>query len=158
MCDTTPPDISVTTPEDGGKYGRGETVNADYECRDEAGGSGVESCVGDKAKGEAIDTSTLGPKTFTVTAKDRAGNESRKQVTYEVVDRTAPTIDLTTPPDGLRTSSTRRLVLAGNTSEKSHAYRVIYDFAGFFRPVNGLPVVNEVRAGQAVPVKFSLER
>ncbi len=112
---------------------------------------------GDKAKGEAIDTSTLGPKTFTVTAKDRAGNESRKQVTYEVVDRTAPTIDLTTPPDGAEyILNQAAAVLADNTSENSHAYRVIYDFAGLFRPVNGLPVVNEVRAGQAVPVKFSL--
>ena len=33
---------------------------------------------------------------------------------------------------------------------------VIYDFTGFFRPVDNLPAVNGVKAGSAVPVKFSL--
>jgi hypothetical protein len=32
----------------------------------------------------------------------------------------------------------------------------IFPFAGFFRPVDNLPVLNSVKAGQAVPVKFSL--
>ncbi|HEY7628745.1 MAG TPA: PxKF domain-containing protein, partial [Ilumatobacteraceae bacterium] len=31
-----------------------------------------------------------------------------------------------------------------------------YDFSGFFRPVDNLPTTNTVKAGQAVPVKFSL--
>lgn len=31
-----------------------------------------------------------------------------------------------------------------------------YDFAGFFAPVDNLPVLNTVKAGQAIPVKFSL--
>lgn len=45
---------------------------------------------------------------------------------------------------------------AGNTSMTSASYTVIYDFAGFFRPVDDLPTVNRVKAGSAVPVKFSL--
>jgi hypothetical protein len=31
-----------------------------------------------------------------------------------------------------------------------------FDFSGFFRPVDNLPTVNVVKAGQGVPVKFSL--
>ncbi|HEX9774684.1 MAG TPA: PxKF domain-containing protein [Actinomycetota bacterium] len=31
-----------------------------------------------------------------------------------------------------------------------------YDFVGFFAPINGLPTLNRVKAGAAVPVKFSL--
>jgi hypothetical protein len=31
-----------------------------------------------------------------------------------------------------------------------------FDFAGFFQPVDNLPVLNRVNAGQAVPVRFSL--
>jgi Tol biopolymer transport system component len=31
-----------------------------------------------------------------------------------------------------------------------------YNFSGFFQPVDNLPVVNSVKAGQAVPIKFSL--
>jgi hypothetical protein len=33
---------------------------------------------------------------------------------------------------------------------------VIYNFAGFFQPVNNLPALNIVNAGQAIPLKFSL--
>jgi hypothetical protein len=49
-------------------------VEADYRCEDEPGGSGLDSCTGDVADGAPIDTSSLGEKTFTVTARDRAGN------------------------------------------------------------------------------------
>ena len=45
---------------------------------------------------------------------------------------------------------------AGNTAVKTCTYQVIYDFAGFFRPVDNPPVVNRVKAGSAIPVKFSL--
>jgi hypothetical protein len=45
---------------------------------------------------------------------------------------------------------------AGNTGHGSFKVTVSYPFAGFFRPVDNLPVVNTVKAGSAVPVKFSL--
>jgi len=44
----------------------------------------------------------------------------------------------------------------GYESSASCDYRVIYDFSGFFQPVNNPPTLNSVKAGQAVPVKFSL--
>src|SRR5207247_676131 len=34
----------------------------------------------------------------------------------------------------------------------------IYRFAGFFKPVKNSPVINTVRAGRAIPIKFSLGR
>jgi hypothetical protein len=33
---------------------------------------------------------------------------------------------------------------------------VIFNFAGFFAPVNNPPVFNQVNAGRTVPIKFSL--
>ncbi|MDR6905567.1 hypothetical protein J2X63_001253 [Agromyces sp. 3263] len=46
---------------------------------------------------------------------------------------------------------------AGNTSLAVECdYSVVYDFAGFFRPVDMGGVVNSVKAGSAVPIKFSL--
>lgn len=46
---------------------------------------------------------------------------------------------------------------AGNESAAvSCSYSVIYDFAGFFRPVDLAPTVNSIKAGSAVPIKFSL--
>lgn len=51
---------------------------------------------------------------------------------------------------------------SGNQSQVSVTYRVVYDFSGFFQPVDnigsdGEPVFNKVKAGAAVPVKFSLD-
>lgn len=43
-----------------------------------------------------------------------------------------------------------------NSSSLTHNYSVIYDFAGFFAPIDNLPLVNAVKAGSAVPVKFTL--
>jgi hypothetical protein len=45
---------------------------------------------------------------------------------------------------------------AGNTGAASATYRVGYPFTGFFPPVENPPVVNSVKAGQAIPIKFSL--
>ena len=45
---------------------------------------------------------------------------------------------------------------AGNTSSAGASYRVHYVFTGFVAPVNNPPIVNTVRAGQTVPVKFGL--
>lgn len=45
---------------------------------------------------------------------------------------------------------------AGNTSSCSFTVTVLYNFTGFFSPVDNPPVLNTVNAGRAIPVKFSL--
>jgi hypothetical protein len=45
---------------------------------------------------------------------------------------------------------------AGNEGAVDCGYSVIYDWNGFFRPIDNLPMWNSVKAGQAIPVKFSL--
>jgi len=65
--DNTAPTIALTTPADGAVYTLGQLVFADYACADEAGGSGLASCVGDVADGAAIDTGTP-PRSPTTTA------------------------------------------------------------------------------------------
>jgi hypothetical protein len=100
VVDTTAPGISVTSPASGAVYGLGENVAADYACNDEAGGSGLATCTGTVANGAAVDTSSVGEKTFKVEATDNAGNASSKSVTYTVVDQAPPAITLTTPADG----------------------------------------------------------
>ncbi len=46
----------------------------------------------------------------------------------------------------------------GTTTPSTCTFKVIvqYNFAGFFQPVDNLPVFNVVQAGRAIPVKFSL--
>ena len=74
MVDVTAPVVTLTTPADGATYSHNEVVLADYSCTDETGGSGLLSCVGNVANGAAIDTASLGNKSFTVTGTDNANN------------------------------------------------------------------------------------
>jgi hypothetical protein len=86
VVDLGAPVVNLRTPVDGASYAMGEDVLADYDCSDEPNGSGVLSCVGDVADGAALDTSTPGPRSFTVTATDVAGNSASTTVAYEVVE------------------------------------------------------------------------
>jgi hypothetical protein len=76
--DTTAPDITISSPITNGLYGLGAAVTPVFSCQD--GQSGVASCTG----AAALDTSSIGPKTFTVTAVDAAGNTSTASVSYAV--------------------------------------------------------------------------
>jgi hypothetical protein len=100
VVDKTAPAIVVSSPSDGVVYGLGEQVTASYSCTDEDGGSGLATCDGTVANGAAVDTSSVGQKSFTVSATDNAGNPSSKTVSYTVADRAAPDITLTSPADG----------------------------------------------------------
>jgi hypothetical protein len=81
-ADATAPTISITSPADGATYQQGASSYASYSCSDSVDSS--PQCTGTVPNGSAIDTSTTGTKTFTVTAKDSAGNTNSKTVTYYV--------------------------------------------------------------------------
>jgi hypothetical protein len=153
FSDTAPPDIVITTPPEAASYAVGQAVTADYTCTDAgvtfltsllANNGGLDrfldtfhldhpACDGPVASGAAVDTSTPGPHSFTVNARDAA-------VRVEDADN-----------DG-----SLELVSHPNTSTLTHQYVVRYPFAGFQRPIDNPPDSNLVKAGQAVPVKFSL--
>ena len=44
----------------------------------------------------------------------------------------------------------------GNEATCTATLHVNYNFTGFFQPVDNIPTYNRVKAGQAIPVKFSL--
>ncbi len=44
----------------------------------------------------------------------------------------------------------------GATGSKAASHTVIFNWAGFFQPVDNLPELNVAKAGSAIPVKFSL--
>jgi hypothetical protein len=112
--DLRAPTVDIDAPD--GPYLLGEHVESDYHCWD--GASGIVSCEGDAEPGEAVDTSRVGPQTFSVRATDGAGH----------------------------------------TTTESSAYSVVYDFGGFRAPVDPSPLVfNTVKAGAAVPLRFSLD-
>ena len=81
--DVKAPVITVTAPAKDATYARNSAVTADFSC-DDGDGVGVASCVGTVTNGSAIDTSTAGTKTFTVTATDNEGKVRTASVTYTV--------------------------------------------------------------------------
>jgi hypothetical protein len=83
--DSTPPTIDLRTPSDGAEYLLGEDVVADYGCEDEPGGSGAVTCAGTVADGAAVDTGSVGERTFEVDAADAAANTAVARSVYRVV-------------------------------------------------------------------------
>lgn len=80
--DKTSPASQITTPANGASYLLNAIVNATYGCADAL--SGVSACVGAVASGAALDTATVGDKTFTVSAADAAGNQAAASHSYSV--------------------------------------------------------------------------
>lgn len=81
--DNVAPVVTINTPAEGANYILNQNVLANYGCAD-PNGSGIKSCTGTAANGAAIDTSSVGAKTFTVTAVDLDGNVTTKTVNYTV--------------------------------------------------------------------------
>jgi hypothetical protein len=115
VVDRTPPRISLTSPADGAVYKAGDYVQAWFSC-DDGNGSGMNGCKGDLPSGSPLETSTVGPHSFSVTAYDRAGNVARE----------------------------------------THSYTVVYNFNGFAPPAAAYPSSASLKAGEPVPLKFSL--
>ena len=82
--DTKAPAIKITRPVQDASIVQGTTVLAAFSC-DDGTGVGVASCVGTVANGAAIDTATIGTRSFTVTATDNEGKVGTTTVTYTVV-------------------------------------------------------------------------
>ena len=196
VVDSLPPSINIKTPADGASYSLGDHLTINYSC-DAA--SGVQSCTGTAPSGTDLDTTQTGSYSFRVSATDAAGNTTTATTTYNIVDRTPPSIEITTPPTGAvytqgdtvaadyscadqpggsgllscsgdlaagtqidtstvgsHTFTVTATDNANNTTTKSSTYRVVYRFSGFAQPVATFPTANPVKAGEPIPLKFSL--
>lgn len=80
--DLTDPTVTLTSPAPGASYPQGATVAADYGCADAR--SGVQVCDAPAPNGGDLDTTELGPHTFTVTATDAAGRTTQVTRAYSV--------------------------------------------------------------------------
>ena len=65
-------------------------------------------------------------------------------------------VPLDTSTIGSKTISATAIDNVGHEKSASCNYSVIWDFDGFFQPVDNLPTFNKAKAGSAIPVKFSL--
>jgi hypothetical protein len=85
MIETDAPTITLNGFTEGATFTQGQVVPVTYTCADEAGGSGLQSCVGTTASGANLPTGTAGTFTYTVTARDVAGNETVLTRSYTVI-------------------------------------------------------------------------
>src|SRR5271166_3571134 len=99
-----PPTATISAPAGGGTYKNGESVLTTFSCAEGSSGPGLESC--DDSHGTStvsggagtLDTSTLGPHTYTVTAKSKDGLTGTASITYTVVE--PPTATIESPATG----------------------------------------------------------
>jgi hypothetical protein len=82
--DTARPTISLHTPRNGAHYKQGSRVSASYSCHDNTGGSGIATCKGTIANDQSINTAHAGRHSFSVTARDHAGNITTRIIHYTV--------------------------------------------------------------------------
>ncbi len=89
-----PPTVTVTAPESGATYAKGQAVPEEFSCAEGAGGPGVSSCLDQNGNPSAtnLDTSTVGPHTLTMTAISKDGQEGTKEVEYTVAEAPIATI------------------------------------------------------------------
>lgn len=92
-------------------------------------------------------TATSMPVTFTPTASDNCSGA----VTIVSTPASGSTFNV-----GTTTVNVTATDAAGNQTMGTFTVRVLYNFTGFFSPVDNLPTFNVVNAGKGVPVKFSL--
>ena len=79
------PTVSVTNPKENAVYSFGQKVIAGYTCHDAFGAPGLSDCSGDADSGTAIDTSTDGANTFSVSAISNDGAITTQTIDYTVL-------------------------------------------------------------------------
>jgi hypothetical protein len=115
--DSVNPSIQVSVPANSATYLQGSIVLATYSCADT--GSGIKpltGCAAEVAVGASIDTSSIGPHSFLITANDIAGNNVVTTVNYAVVPAPTSTTTSTTTSPTTSTVSTTTTSPANSTT------------------------------------------
>lgn len=79
--DKKAPTITLKSPS-ATSYQLNQILSSDYDCSDQ--GAGVLTCSGTAENGSVVDTTSVGRKTFTVTAVDNVGNTVTRSISYNI--------------------------------------------------------------------------
>ena len=124
----SPPTVSIATPSNGASYTQGQIVHSGFACSEGAGGSGIASCTDQavRSSGAAIDTSTVGPHTFTVLATSQDGLIAASTVSYSVLP-TKATISSLSETNKTFSAAKRSTPLTGHTARR-HKQGTVFSF------------------------------
>jgi hypothetical protein len=78
------PSATVSSPASAARYALGQVVRAGYACQDATDGPGIASCIAPVVAGQPINTTTVGPHSFAVTATSEDGQTTTSTVIYTV--------------------------------------------------------------------------
>ena len=169
-CALDPPTVPVLfadLPTGCAYTGTGAVISSDgSHTLDVASRDGADNAERPVARTFKIDR-TAPTVTCTTPAPSFTLNQSGRSVTATVTDATSGAAQSTISAAadaravGVRAVSMTGADVAGNQTTTTCSYAVTYAFAGFFAPVenrdaNGVPVLNEVRSGRAIPLKWRL--
>ena len=93
-----PPTATITAPANNQTYNLNQSVSTSFSCSDSINGPGIQTCTdsnGATGGTGALDTSTAGAHTYTVTATSKDGQTGTKTINYTVIG--PPTATITAP-------------------------------------------------------------
>jgi 6-phosphogluconolactonase (cycloisomerase 2 family) len=108
------PDVQISAPADQQTYSQNQSVSTAFACTDPPGAGGISSCTdsnGTSSPTGTLDTSTLGPHTYTVTGTSNDGLTATATITY--------TVTVVPPPTPTTTSTTTSTTTTAPTGTPS---------------------------------------